>query len=195
MSTLAPWTVTPTTAKELAAAVDAMTEEVRERYSGLDEAALNWKPAPDRWSVGQCLDHLITTNATYFPTFEAVVERRFRPGLRHRVPGLPAIWGRLILHSVEPQTARKLTAPRIFRPSSSHIDADVVRRFVAQQATLTGFLRRAESFGPAKIVLSSPVSRWIVYSLLDAFRIVVAHERRHLNQASRVTETAGFPRG
>jgi hypothetical protein len=189
------WTGTPTTTIALAAAVDAMTEEVRERYAALDEAALNWKPEPDRWSVGQCLDHLITTNATYFPKFEEIVEGRFRPGIRHRVPGLPALWGRLLLNAIEPQTTRKLKAPRIFQPSSSRIDAGVVNRFLAQQAMLADFLRKAETLEPGRIVISSPVSSWIVYSLLDAFRIVVAHERRHLNQAARVTETAGFPRG
>ncbi|MGH7471115.1 MAG: DinB family protein [Longimicrobiales bacterium] len=33
---------------------------------------LNWKPAPDSWSVGQCLDHLININREYDPTFDRI---------------------------------------------------------------------------------------------------------------------------
>jgi hypothetical protein len=35
--------------------------------------------------------------------------------------------------------------------------------------------------------------RVIVYSLLDTIRLIVAHERRHLAQAQRVTTAPGFP--
>ena len=36
-------------------------------FGGLSPAQLNWKPSAERWSVGQCFDHLITTNRTYLP--------------------------------------------------------------------------------------------------------------------------------
>ena len=42
-------------------------------------------------------------------------------------------------------------------------------------------------------IVTSPVSPLVTYSLLDAYRIMVAHGRRHFEQAQRVTEAAGFP--
>jgi hypothetical protein len=41
--------------------------------------------------------------------------------------------------------------------------------------------------------VTSPVSAVATYSLLDAYRIVVAHERKHFEQARRVTRAQGFP--
>jgi hypothetical protein len=37
-----------------------------------------------------------------------------------------------------------------------------------------------------KIIITSVVSPFVTYTLLDAYRILVAHERRHLEQAERV---------
>jgi len=40
----------------------------------------------------------------------------------------------------------------------------------------------------------SPFVRFITYSVLDGCRLMAAHDRRHFEQARRVTQTAGFPR-
>jgi len=45
-----------------------------------------------------------------------------------------------------------------------------------------------------RIKNSSPVSRIITYSLLDAYTIIVVHEKRHFLQARRVLDSSGFPR-
>jgi hypothetical protein len=39
----------------------------------------------------------------------------------------------------------------------------------------------------------SPFASVIAYSVLDACRIIVAHERRHFEQARSGTQTPGFP--
>ena len=42
------------------------------------------------------------------------------------------------------------------------------------------------------VVVTSPVAPIAFYSALDAFRILVAHERRHMAQAERVITADGF---
>jgi DinB family protein len=32
--------------------------DARSVVSGLSDAQLNWQPAPDKWSIAQCLEHL-----------------------------------------------------------------------------------------------------------------------------------------
>jgi hypothetical protein len=44
------------------------------------------------------------------------------------------------------------------------------------------------------IVVRSAVAPVAFYSALDAFKILVAHERRHLAQAERVMSPIGFPK-
>jgi hypothetical protein len=45
----------------------------------------------------------------------------------------------------------------------------------------------------ARIIMVSPFVGFITYSVFDGCRIIVAHERRHLEQARRVTREPGFP--
>jgi hypothetical protein len=44
------------------------------------------------------------------------------------------------------------------------------------------------------VVVTSAVAPIAFYSALDAFRILVAHERRHMAQAERVITADGFPK-
>jgi hypothetical protein len=43
------------------------------------------------------------------------------------------------------------------------------------------------------ITITSPVVGFITYSLMDDYRIIVAHEQNHFVQASRVMTSPGFP--
>jgi hypothetical protein len=36
--------------------------EAKSTFGGLTPTRLNWKPSPERWSVAQCFDHLLTSN-------------------------------------------------------------------------------------------------------------------------------------
>jgi hypothetical protein len=45
----------------------------------------------------------------------------------------------------------------------------------------------------ARIIMVSPFVSFITYSVLDGCRLIVTHERRHLEQARRVTQAPEFP--
>jgi uncharacterized damage-inducible protein DinB len=55
-------------------------------------------------------------------------------------------------------------------------------------------MKATENLDVEKIKISSPVTNLITYSLMDAYRIIITHEKRHILQASRVTEMDGFPK-
>jgi hypothetical protein len=97
---------------------------------------------------------------------------------------------------VHPDSAKAYKAPAIFQPAASAVDGDIVVRFVDQQARVIDYLTRSAGIDLDGIVIASPASLVpgvIVYSLFDAFRIIVTHEQRHVRQAIRVTEADGFP--
>jgi hypothetical protein len=56
-----------------------------------------------------------------------------------------------------------------------------------------GKMKATVVMNPEKIIIYSPVTKVVTYSLLDAYRIIAAHERRHFEQARRVMEMPGFP--
>jgi hypothetical protein len=111
----------------------------------------------------------------------------------HRLPLLPALFGRFMVKALSPNSSQKLKAPATAQPSSSSIDPQIVEHFITQQRETLARMRSLENRGPAEVIITSPFAGVVVYSLLDAFRIVVAHERRHFAQAQRVMDTGGFP--
>jgi uncharacterized damage-inducible protein DinB len=172
---------------------EAVAGDAKILFGHLNSEQLNWKPAADSWSVAQCLDHLISANHEYHPVFDRILKGEYRKTFLHGMPFLPAFFGRVMIKAVSPESRRKFKAPGAARPSSSSIDPQIVDRFIAHQRETLAKMRLLENSDPAEIIITSPFVSMVVYSLLDTFRLIVAHERRHLAQAQRVMETGGFP--
>jgi hypothetical protein len=177
----------------LIAAANQVAEEARSAFSHLTPSQLNWKPAPERWSVAQCFEHLITTNKGYFPVVENVLAGRKRTFLES-LPVLPGLAGKLLIKSLDPSSTRKIKAPKKFQPAQSDISASVINDFIDQQKRIVEKMKATGHLDLEKIVITSPVSAAVTYSLMDAYRIIVVHEQRHFQQAKRVTEESAFPR-
>jgi DinB superfamily len=177
----------------LISTANAIINETLAGFGDLTAPQLNWKPDANQWSVAQCFDHLLTANAAYFPIFEKVLNGEKKKTFWESLPGLPAFWGKMLIKAVAPESARKLKAPNIFHPSISRIDGAIIGRFVDQQNQVIRYMKATEDLDLEKLIISSPVTNFITYSLMDAYRIVITHEKRHFLQAMRVSEMAGFP--
>ena len=170
-----------------------ISDEVRSHFGGLSREQLNWQPSVDRWSVAQCFDHLINTNASYFPVFESVASGTFDQTFVQKLPGVHKMWGKLLIKSLDPKTTRKLKAPKRFEPASSDLSGSIIDDFVKNQNRVVDSMDKAKNLEVGRIIISSPAAAMITYSLLDAFRIIAVHEQRHFQQAQRVTQEANFP--
>ena len=172
----------------------AVADDAQRAFGGLTPAQLNWKPSAEQWSVGQCFEHLVKTNEPYVPVLEEVTGGVRRPRVWERLSPLSGFWGRMVMRAVAPESARKFKARPGFRPSSSAVDPQVVERFADLQYRLADLMGRTAGAGPEKVIITSPILGFVTYSLLDAYRIITSHGRRHLAQARRVTEAEAFPR-
>jgi hypothetical protein len=173
--------------------LEQLADEMKQRFGPLTNEQLNWKPAADEWSIGQCLDHIITTDEQYTPIFEQVAQGTYPGNFWQRLPLLPGFFGNMLYKAVHPATVRPVDSPRIFRPTSSSIGPEVHDRFRAHQEALIRLLHACQEKPIDSIIISSPVGSWLVYSLGDAFRVTVVHQYLHLLQAEGVQQTAGFP--
>src|SRR6266480_533397 len=178
----------------LVSAANAITDETRAGFGDLTAPQLNWKPGAEQWSVAQCFEHLVTANEAFFPIFEKVLRGEKKNTFWESLPWLPAFWGKTLIKAVAPESTRKLKAPRIFRPSDSSVDGAIIRRFIDQQNRVTRYMKATKDLDVEKIRISSPVTNLITYSLMDAYRIIITHEKRHLLQAMKVSEMDGFPK-
>ena len=182
------------TIPEILDEAEAITRDVQSTFGLLNAEQLNWKPDADRWSVAQCLDHLISANREMLPAFDTTINGTKRTTFFERVPFLPGLFGRMMVKVVAPDGKRKLKATPAAAPSASALDPRIVEQFVAHQQEVIGKMKAIQNLNPATIVMTSPFAGFITYSLLDACRIIVVHERRHFQQAQRVMAMDGLPK-
>ena len=173
-------------------AANNVANEARTTFGHLTPSQLNWKPSPERWSVAQCFEHLLTSNKGYFPVIDNVLAGH-KPTFWQSMPVLPGLLGKLLIKYLDPVSTRKMKAPKSFQPAKSDISGSVINDFVDQQQQIVAKMKSTEHLDLEKIVISSPITSAVTYSLMDAYRIIVVHEQRHFQQAKRVTEEAGFP--
>jgi hypothetical protein len=173
--------------------IEDIARDAQNVFGGLDARQLNWRADETRWSVAQCLEHLLTANRLMVQAAETALNDDAPRSLWQRLPLLPGVFGRMLVRSQAPDAARKFTAPAGARPTASDIPPDVVQRFIDQHRQALALVQRLDEGRAARAVMTSPFVRFITYSVLDGWRLIVTHDRRHMEQARRVTQSPGFP--
>jgi hypothetical protein len=178
---------------EVRAALEGITLETEATFGSLDARQLNWRPDATRWSVAQCFEHLLLSNGLMFTAAKEAMNPTQPRTLWQRAPVLPGVFGRMLIRSQAPGSTRKFTASPNAQPTASEVAADIVRRFGDQHRATLDWLAGLDERDAGRAIMTSPFVRLICYSVLDGCRLVVAHDRRHVEQADRVTREPGFP--
>jgi len=178
---------------EVRAGLAAVARDAHGVFGSLSVRQLNWRPDAQRWSVAQCVEHLITANRMMFDAADAAVREGTPRTLWQRLPVWPGLMGRMLIRSQAPTATRKYKTSPQATPASSEIPADVVGRFVAQHREAVTRLDALDETRAAETIMTSPFVRIITYSVLDGWRLVFAHDVRHVGQAQRVMREPGFP--
>src|SRR6185369_5893662 len=179
---------------ELVTEAQRLSSQTISTFGPLSYEQLNWKPSPERWSVGQCFDHLVASGASFLPIIDDVTTGRKTKRAFESVPFLPKLFGKLLIKSLDPATTRRMKAPKQIEPASSAIDTAILQSFVQQQSEIVSKMNATANLDIDRLIITSPVASFVIYSLLDAYRIIVVHEERHFQQAQRVTMETAFPK-
>jgi hypothetical protein len=154
--------------------------------SPLTDRQFSWQPAADTWSVAHCIDHLNATARSYLPVLDEGLADAIRRGLYTPGPFTYNWIGRYSVWIMEPPARLRAKAPKPFQPAPSRPRHDIMAAFRAYQVQYIDRLRQASGLDLARARVASPVLRWLRLPLGSAFALMLAHERRHLEQARRV---------
>jgi len=174
--------------------ITEVEQQAGRNFSSLDTTQLNWKPSPEKWSIGQCLEHLVISNRNYFPFFDKILAGTYKLGFFQRLNPFKKLTGSYMVRSLGPELKKKFKSPRIFRPSLSEVNPAIVEEFLDQQSIIRNYFDRLKSMPTGKFYMASPVTPMIVYSVQAAMEIIAVHEQRHLNQAITVMNHPNFPK-
>lgn len=185
---------TKLTLPEILTEAETISKDAQAAFGHLNAEQINWRPRAEQWSVGQCFEHLITSNREFFPQFDQIIEGGRKNTLWQSMPFLPGLFGGMLIKGLGPASQQKFKAPKNFQPLSSEINPRIVSEFVTHQIEVIGKIKATTGIDLEKVIIYSPVTKVMTYNLIDAYRIIVLHERRHLKQAQHVMEAPGFPR-
>ena len=140
------------------------------------------RPTPLSWSAAECLAHLSISTELFLPVLREALERargRGKPS-----PPKMDVLGRVLAWFLEPPIRKKVKTSAPFVPKSTRAKADAFGEFASLQEKLIDLLRQARE-ADLRTRIVSPFDKRVRYNLFSAFRIVAAHERRHLWQAEQ----------
>ncbi|MGZ5433872.1 MAG: DinB family protein [Thermoanaerobaculia bacterium] len=140
------------------------------------------RPGAVSWSAAECLAHLSISTELFLPVLKSTIERA-RKKKRRGKPKMDVI-GRVMAWFLEPPIRKKVKTAAPFVPRSTRAKAEAFGEFASLQEKLLDLLREARDVD-LRTRLVSPFDRRVRYNLYSAFRIVAAHERRHLWQAEQ----------
>lgn len=165
--------------------LEATKKNVLEATKGLSDAQWNFKPAPDRWSVAQVMEHI------------AAAEDFLRDVTKEKVMVSPAGEpGRDVKKTDEavltmvPDRTHKAQAPEPLVPTNRFGSPEgSIQHFVESRAVTADFLKNTT--GLRDHVMDSPLGK------LDAYEFVLfiaAHSERHTKQINEVKADPNFPK-
>jgi len=169
--------------EQLQVELNRASERVRALSARVPEEHWNRRPEAERWSVAECIEHLILTSEASVPPL-----RKALSGLKERSDGFscrhrrdPLGW--LIWKSQsEGGRMRSRTAER-FVPRSAASRAEMLKRWDRWQDELLGTLALADGLPLDGIKIPSAFNRRVKYNLFSALSILAVHQHRHLGQA------------
>jgi|SRR5579872_619308 len=175
----------PAWAVRLAAEFTASDTRAEAAARGLTRAEFNWKPRPDAWSIGQCLEHLAAGNALYLDAIDAALTASPPTGpVAEVTPGAFSRWFLRAYIEPSPETKRGRSPGKI-RPAAD-IDPATLDRFLRSNERARGLIRRAADYDVNRVRFRNPFVWLIRFTVGTGFLVLSGHERRHLLQAERV---------
>ncbi len=179
--------------EELMVEIDLLCEDARANFGTLNYFQLNWAPSEKEWGVGQIFEHLLIMNESYVFDLERKINRKEGNSFRESTALISRLMGRWMLKNIGPNSTKIMKSPKKFKPSGKRIRKTIIWDFIEQQQLLKGYMEESlQQINVNKVRITSPVSSFYTFSILEVFNLIVLHEQRHLQQAKRVMEMPAF---
>lgn len=173
-------------------ALETISESAKNTFGTFSDNQINWKPAENTWSIGQCLEHIIKSNKLYYEDFDRIIDGTRKNSFYENYSPLSGFFGRFIAKSQKNDMQKSKTIAHAVPPSQT--ESNIVEKFIIHQTGLIEKINLMRNADWQKIKLTSPFLAVATYSLADCFQIILEHEKRHFRQAERVIGDSNFPK-
>lgn len=179
----------PVTEAERTYAIDmliATRDSLRQSLNGLSAAQQQYKPAPDRWSIVECTEHIALVERGIFKSIQLAMSVPADPARRADVR-LSDVY---VIKAVRSR-GTVAPAPAVFIPTGRYADLETALAAFEQQ--------RAAAIEYVQTTTEDYRTHYFEHPFLgtlDAFQAVLllaSHGERHRKQIEEVKTDPGFP--
>ena len=164
-----------------------MRDQVVSESAKLSDAQWNFKPGPDRWSVGDVVEHLALAEDAIFG-----MQQKAAAGPEATAEQRAATKGKdeIIVQKI-PDRTQKAQAPEPLRPGQKLGGrAEVLKAFQERRAKTLAYAQKTTDDLRGRVA-DSPIGPTDAYQWL---LFIAAHNERHLAQLREVKADPGFPK-
>jgi hypothetical protein len=176
--------------KDLLSGLHDRTEVVRNNlqpFLRLSNEDLNYKAAPDKWSVAEVFEHLNITHGIYLHA----INEALKDAPINAKETFKSNWlGNFAYEKIIPRedgSIFKMKAPKFLHPTTSRLNgASVLEKYMQQLDEFDHILELSQYVDLQKVKIPFSFTKLLKLRLGDNLRFIVAHNERHLLQAQRV---------
>ena len=162
---------------------DLLLKEVK----NLSDTQLNFKAAPEKWSVAECIEHIAITESQLMAFIKDSLAVPADPSRRMQVKVSDTTIIRVVT-----DRSHKSTTPEIFKPSGKFGNtAGALKEFVEQRDLNIQFVMTTDAD------LRDHYSRHGIMGVIDCYQAIIligAHSRRHTLQIEEVMADPNYPK-
>jgi uncharacterized damage-inducible protein DinB len=167
---------------QLQTAHDRLVNDV----SGLSDAQMNFKSAPNRWSISECMEHIIKAEKNMFDQEQEAIKKPATPEKRQDVKITDTALLRMLADRSHKAKAPEALVPQgLYSTASAAVDA-----FNAQHTQVIDYVKNTND-DLRNHIIASPIGTMDTYQLL---LLLAGHTTRHTMQIEEVMADPAFPR-
>jgi len=155
--------------------------------SGLSDAQIKFKASPERWSILECVEHIVNAETLLFQRIMASVKEPINPEKRSEIKFTDEQLINVIL-----DRSAKVKAPEIIKPTGKYTTLqDALNAFNAQRNQTIEYMKTTSDD------LRGRVAQHPVLGMIDDYQWILlagAHQKRHTLQIEEVKADKNFPK-
>jgi hypothetical protein len=159
------------------------TRDARKLVLGRSTVELKKRLKPESWSTAECLDHLARTTASYLPAISRAVATA--PKLTTKRALRTGTVAALLIRNLEPPYRLRYKVIPLLSPQQTDFES-AWPAFEESQSRLSETVWSAAGLAIDKVTVPCPVCAHVTYNAYGAFRMLAAHQRRHLWQVRQI---------
>lgn len=154
----------------------------------LSDSQWTYKPAPDRWSVGETAEHIVLAEGLLFSKLQEAMDSPPNPDWEAKTAGKTEF-----IERVMPDRSHKAQAPEPIQPHEKWTQAETIARYKEVRARTLKLINDTDtplkshtSEHPAAVFGTLNAYQWLIY--------IPLHNVRHNQQIEEVKNSPDFPK-